>query len=239
MTKNNCHERVIINEIGKTLTINDNGNIWRIGVKPRARKYTQVFIDVLHNLHARGLSYNKISRLHGMHRSVVRDIVQDVRQTSPYKKRRAEQKMPNGYLRITITRGRKDFTCGAHRLVWQHFHGDIPKGLQINHKNAIKDDNRLCNLELVTAKGNAQHARANGLITVLRGQDAPGAKLKESQVKEIYKLKKEGTLPQCEIAKLFGVCDGTISMILSGEIWNHLFVKQAENISALKGDGDE
>ena len=45
----------------------------------------------------------------------------------------------------------------AHRLVWEAFNGPIPYPLQINHKNGVRDDNRLENLELVTASGNIQH----------------------------------------------------------------------------------
>lgn len=39
-----------------------------------------------------------------------------------------------------------------HRFVFEAIKGVIPDGFEINHTNAIKNDNRLSNLELVTHK---------------------------------------------------------------------------------------
>jgi len=44
-----------------------------------------------------------------------------------------------------------------HRLVVTMFIGDIPKDMVVNHKNGIKTDNRLDNLEIVTACENTTH----------------------------------------------------------------------------------
>ena len=41
-----------------------------------------------------------------------------------------------------------------HRLVWETFNGEIPKGYQVNHINEDKTDNRLENLNLMTCKEN-------------------------------------------------------------------------------------
>jgi len=45
----------------------------------------------------------------------------------------------------------------VHRAVWEAFNGPVPQGLEINHKNCVRDDNRLENLELVTRSGNQNH----------------------------------------------------------------------------------
>lgn len=50
----------------------------------------------------------------------------------------------------------------AHRVVWIAGHGLIPDGLQINHRNRLRWDNRLDNLELVAAQGNQRHWRDLG-----------------------------------------------------------------------------
>jgi hypothetical protein len=37
-----------------------------------------------------------------------------------------------------------------HVIVWEQHNGPIPPGMQIHHRNHIKDDNRIKNLQLVT-----------------------------------------------------------------------------------------
>ena len=41
-----------------------------------------------------------------------------------------------------------------HRVIWYYFNGEIPEGMQIDHINGDKTDNRLENLRLVTPKEN-------------------------------------------------------------------------------------
>ena len=44
----------------------------------------------------------------------------------------------------------------AHRLIWAYVHGAMPDGF-IDHINRIRDDNRISNLRVVDASGNAQN----------------------------------------------------------------------------------
>lgn len=46
-----------------------------------------------------------------------------------------------------------------HRLVAEAFLGPIPDGMVVNHKNGIRDDNRLENLEYISQRENIIHAR--------------------------------------------------------------------------------
>lgn len=46
----------------------------------------------------------------------------------------------------------------VHRLVWEAFNGPIPEGLEINHKNRNRADNRLENLELLTHLENMRYS---------------------------------------------------------------------------------
>lgn len=47
----------------------------------------------------------------------------------------------------------------AHRLIWVMVHGVIPTGMQIDHSNGVRDDNRLENLRLVDRSGNARNQK--------------------------------------------------------------------------------
>lgn len=60
----------------------------------------------------------------------------------------------------------------AHRMVWMSVHGAIPPGLQINHINRLRWDNRIANLELVTPRGNARHWRDLGYEAIGQRDDA-------------------------------------------------------------------
>lgn len=65
-----------------------------------------------------------------------------------------------GYRRISLyteANGTKK-TLLVHRLVWEAFNGPIPEGLEINHKNRNRSDNRLENLELLTHLENMRYS---------------------------------------------------------------------------------
>jgi hypothetical protein len=57
----------------------------------------------------------------------------------------------DGYLRVKIEKSR----YRAHRVIWKMFYGeDIPEDKVIDHVNRVRDDNRICNLRLVTISEN-------------------------------------------------------------------------------------
>lgn len=61
-----------------------------------------------------------------------------------------------GYMCITCTLKPDDYhrPIYLHRFLWETLIGEIPQGLQIDHINTIRTDNRLENLRLVTCKEN-------------------------------------------------------------------------------------
>jgi hypothetical protein len=58
-----------------------------------------------------------------------------------------------GYWRICFRRRR----IVRSRLVWIYHNGDIPNGLDIDHINRVRNDDRIENLRLVTRRQNAQN----------------------------------------------------------------------------------
>lgn len=133
--------------------------------------------------------------------------------------RRAEHS-DGRYLRVSSKRDGVEIVAGAHRLVWQHFYGDIPDGMQINHINGVKIDNHPKNLELTTPKENTHHALKLGL-SVVRGEANGNSRLAPKIVNGIRELYASGWTI-AELAELFNVCRSTISGIVHGECWAHL-----------------
>lgn len=70
----------------------------------------------------------------------------------------AEKSLPNGYKQIRTLIDGKRYHCYSHRIIWILNNGNIPENMQVNHKNSIKSDNRIENLELLTASENRKHA---------------------------------------------------------------------------------
>lgn len=132
----------------------------------------------------------------------------------PVTRRRAEHDQGQ-YLQIRWMTKRVRTYCLAHRLVWLHFHGKIPPGAQINHKNGKKQDNHPANLELVTPSENLRHAHRLELINQ-QGQRNPNAKLTNSQVETIRQMYAVGGVTQKQLAEQFTVTFQTISKIVTG-----------------------
>ena len=129
-----------------------------------------------------------------------------------------------GYPSVTLFRkgcGKKGHRFMVHRLVAGAFIGLIPQGMQINHKNGIKTDPYHENLEIVTASENNRHAFQVLGRPSQKGSAHGRSRLKENQVLAIRASKAAGT-GQRQIAREFGVCEGTVSMIVNRRIWGHV-----------------
>lgn len=121
--------------------------------------------------------------------------------------RRAEHTGGKGYLRVSIARPGGLAIVMAHCLVYEVFIGPIPDGLEINHKNLIKTDNRVDNLEVMTGAQNTQHAYDNGRTRpwTMAKQWRPGReRLSDEQVAFARDLRRRGVLLK-DIAKTMGI----------------------------------
>ena len=98
------------------------------------------------------------------------------------------------------------------RLMWMAFRGPIPLGMQINHENGNKNDNRLENLELVTRSENALHAHRTGLHG---GKSAK--KFNDEEAEEIRKIYHIGGFAMAAIAEAYGASNGVIALVIRRE----------------------
>ena len=72
-------------------------------------------------------------------------------------------KTKHGYLKVELFDSGTPRSLYVHRLVAESHIGAIPTGLEVNHINGEKTDNRLANLEVVTHAINTKHAWVMGL----------------------------------------------------------------------------
>ena len=71
-----------------------------------------------------------------------------------------------GYIRICV-KG-KDYR--ANRLAWAFMHGSIPEGMDVDHINGQRDDNRLSNLRLASRSQNRMNSKVRpGTNTGMKG----------------------------------------------------------------------
>lgn len=106
----------------------------------------------------------------------------------------------------------------VHRLVALAFLPAVEAGLQVNHINGQKDDNRPENLEWVTAMENVHHAFANGLGRSNVGSLNNRARLNASDVVAIRSMSKDG-MTCAAISRHYQVSESTIRQILKGRNW--------------------
>ena len=123
---------------------------------------------------------------------------------------------PNGYLMLRGMVNGKTHYVMLHRAIWKVCTGSLDEELTINHKNGIKTDNRLQNLEAVSLAENIKHAWETGLCNPARGLASGRGKLSSQDIVKIRELGASGEYLQREIAAFFGVRPNHISRILSG-----------------------
>ncbi len=132
---------------------------------------------------------------------------------------------PSGYKYAYVGFWPHGKTLRVHRVVADVFLGPIPKGMQVNHINGIKADNRVENLEIVSASENILHSyhvlMRKPSINPNPGERNGNAKFKDADIREIRRLYRSGVV-QTKIAEMFNCKQPIISRIVRLEAWVHV-----------------
>ncbi|MES3006128.1 MAG: HNH endonuclease [Patescibacteria group bacterium] len=138
-----------------------------------------------------------------------------------------QQKLRNGYWFIKLGANNKKINYMVHRLVAKAFIHNPENKPQVNHKNSIRHDNRVENLEWCTRSENAKHGVLAGNIkppiSKLKGEQCHLSKLKDADIQTIFNLYKYG-IGIRKISEQFSVDQNTVIAILDRSTWKHLHI---------------
>lgn len=137
----------------------------------------------------------------------------------------------NGYQRVSLVdnEGKRKWYF-VHRIVWEAVTSSpIPKGMQINHRNEIKTDNRFFeNLELVTPKQNCNFGSRNARISKSKKGIIPKANppkqvgaFKNDELVMIFKSTREAVRNGFDNGNVSKCCNGK-QKTYKGYEWKYL-----------------
>lgn len=125
-----------------------------------------------------------------------------------------------GYPLIILTKDGKSKTFLTHRIVATSFIGNPENNPQVNHKNGIKTDNRVENLEWATRSEQAKHRYIAGLDSN-KGVKHPQSKLTDNQVLEIRKHPTDHKT-RLRLAKKYKISKSHVFSIQTRKTWAHI-----------------
>lgn len=117
-----------------------------------------------------------------------------------------------GYRAVHLAKGGVKTPKSVHCLVLEAFVSTRPEGQQARHKNGVRDDNRLDNLQWGTVKENAADRVAHGTAPV--GAKNPRAILTEVDVERIRDLTRAGVTQEV-IGAWLGFSRSSVSHVLN------------------------
>lgn len=111
---------------------------------------------------------------------------------------------------------------GAHRASWIIFRGEIPEGMQVNHKC----HNRKCinpdHLYVGTQQQNVDDMINAGREVKAHGERSGMTTLKNNDVIKLREMLSSGNHTQKQLSMIFKVCESTIRNIRDKKTWKYL-----------------
>lgn len=127
---------------------------------------------------------------------------------------------PSGYVHVNLSAGGNKKQVRAHRIIYQAAYGEIPDGCVIDHINGDKSDNRLCNLQMMTAEGNSRKAKMDGAY--LSGDDNPRSKINSDIRTQIVHEYANGNTTYRKLAERYGVSKSCVCQIVHESGWTKI-----------------
>jgi hypothetical protein len=124
-----------------------------------------------------------------------------------------------GYRAVSIANHPTIIRCLVHRLVVESFNGPIPAGLEVNHIDFDRANNRVDNLEIVTGRANKEHTKRHG-----RQQHGEGHYNSRLTAADVVAIRGAAAGDESfrSIAKRHGVTHEAIRKIVRGLAWAHV-----------------
>ena len=117
-----------------------------------------------------------------------------------------------GYRVVSIRNGNVKKQCRVHRIIWIAKNGIIQDGLVVDHINNDKLDNRINNLQLLTAKENSTKASEDGLYR--SGNENPATILPEEKRIEVVLLYQTGEFTMNQLAEKYGISKSRVHQVV-------------------------
>lgn len=125
------------------------------------------------------------------------------------------------YNTVVLMKDKKPRTFRIHRLVALHFIPNPQIKPQVNHKDGVKTNNCVYNLEWNTLSENRLHAYRTGLQKPTIGENVKTHKLTEKNVREIRRLKLTGA-SNVHISEILKINYSTLRDVVNNVSWKHV-----------------
>lgn len=130
----------------------------------------------------------------------------------------------DGYVKATLTVNSKSKDFRVHRLVAQSFIPNPENKETVNHKDGVKTNNYVDNLEWATRSEQVYHSYELGLKIAMSGEKHSNSKLTPEEVREIRKIyvkgdKKFGAM---NLGRIYNVGATTIENVVKRKTYKNI-----------------